>query len=84
MMRLRGGSGMDGVSIMMRRKAEGKVADGRRNQAKPPRETSCPNESAEEAWRREIYRRLQEIDSGAVELIPWDDARRRLWARLEQ
>jgi putative addiction module component (TIGR02574 family) len=42
------------------------------------------DESAEEAWRKEIYRRLQEIDSGAVELIPWEDAERRLWARLQR
>jgi putative addiction module component (TIGR02574 family) len=33
--------------------------------------------NAEEAWRDEIYRRLQEIDSGAVQLIPWRDAQRR-------
>ena len=39
---------------------------------------------AEEAWREEIYRRLQQIDSGAVQLIPWEDARRRLRSRLEQ
>jgi putative addiction module component (TIGR02574 family) len=37
------------------------------------------DEGAEEAWRQEIYRRLQEIDSGAVQLIPWEDAERRLW-----
>lgn len=42
------------------------------------------DEGAEEAWREEIYRRLQQIDSGAVRLIPWDDARRRLQARLER
>ena len=40
--------------------------------------------NAEEAWRDEIYRRLQEIDSGAVQLIPWHDARRRLRASLRQ
>ena len=40
--------------------------------------------NAEEVWREEIYRRLQQIDSGAVRLIPWDDAERRLWARLER
>ncbi len=34
--------------------------------------------AAEEAWREEIYRRLQQIDCGAVQLIPWEDARRRL------
>jgi putative addiction module component (TIGR02574 family) len=36
------------------------------------------DEGAEEAWREEIYRRLQQIDNGAVQLIPWEDARRRL------
>jgi putative addiction module component (TIGR02574 family) len=40
--------------------------------------------AAEEAWREEIYRRLQQIDSGAVHLIPWEEARSRLRSRLEQ
>ena len=40
------------------------------------------DEGAEEAWLEEIYRRLQQIDSGAVQLIPWEDARRRLRTRL--
>jgi putative addiction module component (TIGR02574 family) len=31
---------------------------------------------AEEAWREEIRRRIQQIDSGAVKTIPWDQARR--------
>jgi len=39
---------------------------------------------AEEAWREEIYRRLQQIDSEAVRLIPWEEARRRLRSRLER
>ena len=39
--------------------------------------------AAEEAWREEICRRLQQIDSGAVHLIPWEDARRGLRSRLE-
>jgi putative addiction module component (TIGR02574 family) len=39
---------------------------------------------AEDAWRDEICRRLQEIDSGAVKLIPWQDAQRRLRTRLQQ
>ena len=42
------------------------------------------DQDAEEAWREEIRRRLQEVDSGAVKLIPWEDARRRLQALLEQ
>jgi len=36
---------------------------------------------AEERWREEIVRRLHEIDSGAVDLVPWDEVRRRLWSR---
>jgi putative addiction module component (TIGR02574 family) len=39
-------------------------------------------EGAEEARRREIELRLQQIDSGAVELIPWSVARQRLRNRL--
>ena len=41
------------------------------------------DDGVEEAWREEIYRRLQQIDSGAAQLIPWEDARR-LRARLER
>ena len=37
---------------------------------------------AEEAWRQEIYHRLQQIDSGAVQLIPWEDAERRLQTKF--
>jgi putative addiction module component (TIGR02574 family) len=43
---------------------------------------STIDDKAEEAWREEIYRRLQQIDAGAIQLIPWEDARRRLQARL--
>jgi putative addiction module component (TIGR02574 family) len=32
------------------------------------------DDDAEASWRQEIYRRLQETDSGAVKLIPWEDA----------
>ncbi|MCP5110246.1 MAG: addiction module protein [bacterium] len=42
------------------------------------------DEDAEDAWRKEIRRRLHEIDSGAVELISWQDAERRLKARLQR
>ncbi len=42
------------------------------------------DENAEEAWRLEIRRRLTEIDSGAVDLIPWPDARKRLEAHLKR
>ena len=33
---------------------------------------------AEAAWAVEIERRLEEIDSGAVKLIPWAEARKRI------
>lgn len=39
-------------------------------------------EGAEEAWRQEVERRLQEIDAGAVELISWRSARQHLRERL--
>ena len=38
----------------------------------------------DKAWREEIRRRLDEINSGGVELIPWEEARRRLRSRLER
>lgn len=40
-------------------------------------------QGADEAWRREIERRLQQIDNGSVELISWDVARKRLHERLD-
>ena len=42
------------------------------------------DEGAEEVWRDEIYYRLEQIDRRAVELIPWQDARRRLRNRIER
>jgi len=35
-----------------------------------------------DAWRREISRRLRQIDSGEVELIPWEQVERRLWSKV--
>ena len=42
------------------------------------------DDRVEEAWREEIHRRLQQIDSGAVQLLPWEEGRRRLRDRLER
>ena len=39
---------------------------------------------AEEAWREEISQRVHQIDCGAVNLMPWEEARRRLKSRLER
>jgi len=33
---------------------------------------------AAEAWAEEIQRRLGEIDSGRVKLVPWQEARRQI------
>jgi putative addiction module component (TIGR02574 family) len=35
----------------------------------------------EAAWSEEIKRRLPEVDSGAVELISWEDVRAELFAQ---
>jgi putative addiction module component (TIGR02574 family) len=35
-------------------------------------------EGAEEAWRAEIERRAKELESGAVQSIPWEVVRARL------
>jgi putative addiction module component (TIGR02574 family) len=34
--------------------------------------------AAEEAWRDEICQRLEQIDGGSVQLISWEESRRRL------
>ena len=39
------------------------------------------DEDAEAAWQVEIERRLKELDSGKVKLVPWVEARRRLSGR---
>lgn len=43
---------------------------------------SLPDESIEEAWSEEIKRRIKDIDSAKVQLIPYEEVRRRLMARL--
>ncbi|MCG6962464.1 MAG: addiction module protein [Acidobacteria bacterium] len=42
------------------------------------------DEGAEEAWDREIERRLAEVDAGAVELMPWDEAKHRIFRSLDE
>jgi putative addiction module component (TIGR02574 family) len=37
----------------------------------------------EEAWRLEIERRVAELDSGAVETVPWEVVKARLLRRTE-
>jgi len=35
----------------------------------------------ERAWRDEVQQRLDEIDAGRAELAPWEQAKRRIFAR---
>ena len=44
--------------------------------------SSIPANDVTEAWQREISRRLRQIDSGEVDLIPWEEAERRLWSKV--
>ena len=39
------------------------------------------DEGVDDAWRAEIERRMAEIDSGAVEPVPWEELRARLYQR---
>jgi len=41
-----------------------------------------PADDVTEAWQQEISRRLRQIDIGEVELIPWEETERRLWAKV--
>jgi putative addiction module component (TIGR02574 family) len=38
-----------------------------------------PAQPLDPSWEMEIKRRLEEIDAGKAELIPWDDARKRIF-----
>jgi putative addiction module component (TIGR02574 family) len=38
---------------------------------------------AEEAWGAVVRRRVDELDSGAVQTIPWSEVRQRLFRGLE-
>ena len=40
------------------------------------------DEGVEAAWNEEIKRRIEEIDSGKVQMIPYEEVRRRLAALL--
>ena len=38
-------------------------------------------EGVEEAWRVEIERRIEELDGGQVQTVPWEELRARLYQR---
>ena len=37
----------------------------------------------EAAWKREIGRRITELDDGSVETVSWEDVRRQLFGRQD-
>ena len=41
-----------------------------------------PDPAVEAAWSEEIARRIEELDSGKVKPIPWEEARRQIAAML--
>ncbi|MGH9318465.1 MAG: addiction module protein [Vicinamibacteria bacterium] len=42
------------------------------------------DEEVEAAWSVEILRRIQEVESGAVKPIPWDEARRMIFESRDE
>ena len=38
-----------------------------------------PDPDVEEAWKREIARRIEELDSGAISLVPWEEVKAKLF-----
>jgi putative addiction module component (TIGR02574 family) len=41
-----------------------------------------PDENVEAAWAEEVERRVRDIESGAVETIPWEQVRAELFSRM--
>jgi putative addiction module component (TIGR02574 family) len=41
-----------------------------------------PEPDVEAAWLAEIERRVADVESGAVQTVPWEEVRRRLLDRL--
>jgi putative addiction module component (TIGR02574 family) len=39
------------------------------------------DDGVEEAWRAEVEHRIAELDSGAIEAVPWEELRARLYQR---
>lgn len=38
-------------------------------------------DGVDDAWMAEIERRVEELDTGAVQSLPWDEVRARLYGR---
>ena len=47
-------------------------------------EPDADEHEIELAWREEVRRRIAAVDSGQAELIPWEEVRDQLFARLNE
>jgi putative addiction module component (TIGR02574 family) len=43
-----------------------------------------PDEGVEAAWAAEIERRIEEVDSGTVKTVPWEEVKAKLVRRLSE
>jgi len=62
--------------------ARAAIADSLLESLEPHFRHDAVDELVEKAWSEEIKRRIEEIDAGKVQLIPYEEVRRRLLARL--
>lgn len=42
-----------------------------------------PSAEIEQAWQKEITRRVHEVDSGKVKCVPWEEIRDRLYGNAK-
>lgn len=54
-----------------------RIADALLRSLEPP-----PESNVEAAWRAEIRRRVDDLESGRVKGIPWSEVREELWGKL--
>lgn len=47
-------------------------------------ETAEPSEEVERAWSEELERRIADVDAGSAQLVPWEEVRARIQARLKR
>jgi len=43
-----------------------------------------PDEGVEAAWAAEIERRIEEVDSGTIKTVPWEEVKAKLVRRLSE
>lgn len=43
-----------------------------------------PDAAVEQAWAKEIERRVAELDAGTVKTVPWDTVKAKLLGRLRE